>query len=181
MTPASRTDTGGGATDASDLGDPAMDPAFAGNFSEVWAGHIQANDKKPLPKLRTPAHPHTVLVRQTVDAMKRLPGKTLVRKRPVGRFIVADGAGNPRKIPGGKWQYVRVSVAGDADVEVLWTPPGHARPFVLMLECKTGDAVLSEDQREARDEAVAMGCVYLTVRNAGEAFEEVVKLGKGGA
>jgi hypothetical protein len=149
-------------------------------FSEIFAEHVAANDAKPLPKLHAAPHPHTALVKQTVDALKKLPGNKIVRKRPVGRFIVADGAGNPRKIPGGKWQYVRVAVAGDADVECIWLPPGAARPVIAMLEIKTGSAVLSPDQKEAREQALACGCVHIVVRSAAQAFEDVLVAAKSG-
>lgn len=153
------------------------DPALCGKFSDIWGEHIASNDAKPLPKLGHTPHPHTILVKQTVDAMRKLPGQKIVRKRPVGRFIVADGDGNPRKIPGGKWQYVRVAVSGDADVELIWrTPAGQL--LVAMLECKTGNAVLSDDQKDARDEALALGCIHVVVRSAAQAFEDVLAAAK---
>lgn len=157
-----------------DADDPAQERLIP--MSQVVAGWIKANDAKPLPKLGHTPHPHTVLVKATVDALRRLPGQKIVRKRPVGRFIVADGNGNPRKISGGRWQYVRVAVAGDSDIELLYRPPGSAHVLVVMLECKTGNAVLSDDQEQARDEVVALGCHHIVVRSAAQAFEDVLGL-----
>jgi hypothetical protein len=48
----------------------------------------------------------------------------------------------------------------------------------MSVECKTGDARLSDEQREARDNLTAMGAVYIVARNAAEAFQGVLALGR---
>jgi hypothetical protein len=158
-------------------GDPA-DHDFARPFSEIWGEHIAANDAKPLPSTGrwTPSE-HTRLVKATMDAMQRLPGQKRVRKRQVGRFIVTDPQGNPRK-QNGKWIYVKVSIAGDPDVELSWLPPGHRVPLMFGLECKTGSGRLSEDQKEKRQSLIMLGWKFIEVRSAAQAFEDVLAAGR---
>lgn len=156
--------------------DPGQEPLLP--MSQEFAGWVEKNDARPLPETgKWKPSEHTKLVKATMDAMERLPGRRRIRKRTTGRFIATDGNGDPRKIHG-KWVYVKVSIAGDPDVEVSWQPPGWGNrpPIMVALECKTGTGRLSEDQREARDDLVAMGWLFIECRDAAEALQQVMAL-----
>lgn len=157
--------------------DPAQEPVLP--MSEVFAGWVKANDAKPLPKLGYTPSAHTAAVASIVKALRLLPGWRRVRKRQVGRFILSDGNGNPRRKPGGGYLMINVAVAGDPDVECLWSPPGRtAGPLVIMVEAKTGSAVLSPDQREAKADLLAGGCIHIVASNGADAFEACLAAAK---
>lgn len=145
-------------------------------ISEEWAEHIAANDARPIAHHGHKTNPHTVAVASVVKELRRLPGWTRVRKRQVGRFLLADENGRPRKKPGGGFIPISVSQAGDPDVELLWTPPGANHPRVVMIEVKTGSGVLSPVQRQAREQLLAGGCVHIVAKDGADAFEQVLRI-----
>jgi hypothetical protein len=148
------------------------DPAL----SEPLAALFDRNNARPLESHTPESNPHTVAVASVVTACRRLPGWTRVRKRQVGRFLLADESGRPRKKPGGGFIPISVSVGGDPDVELLWTPPGANHPRVVMIEVKTGSGVLSPVQRQARDYLLAGGCIHIVVRDGADAFQQIMEL-----
>lgn len=112
---------------------------------------------------------HTAAVKSVMDALRRLPGWTRVRKRHVGRFIVTDGAGNPRKA-GGKWLYVSVAIKGDPDIELLWRWPGAKRAIPVMIEIKTGSGRLSDVQKEKERDLAGGNVIFIVAADAAHAF-----------
>lgn len=154
------------------MGDPEDDPALTESLDNLFA----RNDARALPSHTPPSNPHTQAVASIVTALRRLPGWTRVRKRQVGRFLLADQNGRPRKKPGGGFIPINVSIAGDPDVECLWTPPGANRPFVIMVEAKTGAAVLSPVQKKARDYLLQGGCIHIVASGGGDAFQQVMAI-----
>jgi len=148
------------------------DPAL----SEPWDAMMHRAMANPLPKSETwKPSPHTAALKQIMDGLQKLPGWKRIRKRHVGRFIVTDGAGNPRKA-GGKWLYVSVAVKGDPDLELLWTPPGARRPLAIAVEVKTGSGRLSDAQRDKQANLLDGGVFYVVASSAAEAFEEALKV-----
>lgn len=148
------------------------DPAL----SEPLGALIERNNARPLPSHTPKSNPHTVAVAGVVTALRRLPGWTRVRKRQVGRFLLADENGRPRRKPGGGFIPISVSQAGDPDVELLWTPPGANRPHVVMIEVKTGSGVLSPVQRDAQYQLLVGGCVHIVASGGADAFEQIMVL-----
>lgn len=148
------------------------DPALTEDINNLFA----RNDAIPLPSHHHAQNPHTAAVASIVKELHRLPGWKRVRKRPVGRFLLADASGRPRKKPGGGYIPISVAIAGDPDVDLLWTPPGANRPYAIMIEAKTGSAVLNPKQRDARDDLRAGGCVHIVASGGADAFEQVMAI-----
>ena len=145
-------------------------------LTEPISEMIARNNARPLPTHGHKTNPHTVAVASVVKELARLPGWKRVRKRQVGRFLLADDAGRPRRKPGGGYIPISVSVAGDPDVELLYTPPGANRPYAIFIEVKTGSGVLSPVQRDARDNLLAGGCVHIVASGGADAFEQILHL-----
>lgn len=147
------------------------DPALTEPIFALFA----RNDARPMPVTgRWKPNAHTAASLSIRHALEKLPGWKRIRKRSVGRFIATDSAGNPRRAGNGKWLYIQVAVAGDADIELLWTPPGANRPHVVMIEVKTGTGRLSTEQAEKKAALEDGGCIYIVAGNAADAFEAVM-------
>lgn len=150
------------------------DPALTEPLSALMERALS----NPLPvSRRWKPSEHTKAVKQIVDALRRLPGWTRVRKRQVGRFIATDGAGNPRKI-NGKWVAISVAVKGDPDVECSWLPLGAKVPLSIAVEVKTGTGRLSDVQREKKAALEAGGWHFIVAATAAEAFEACLEVGR---
>lgn len=150
--------------------DPALTEPLSALMERALSNPLPISDK------RRPSA-HTKLVKQTMDALQKLPGRKRIRKRQVGRFIVTDPAGNPRKQTG-RWVYVKVSVAGDPDIELAYLPPGQRHVIMYGLECKTGTGRLTDEQIKKRDGLLELGWEFLVVRDAAQAFQDVLAAAK---
>jgi hypothetical protein len=129
---------------------------------------------------------HTAAVKAIIDGVSHLPGWKRVRKRQVGRFILTDANGHPRK-QSGKWVYVYVAIKGDPDVELSWLPPELAalpigspcrRALSIAIEAKTGSGVLSTAQKEKKAHLEAGGWIYIVAGTGAEAVQECQRLAR---
>lgn len=150
----------------------ADDPALTLPWSQIQAMTPQTDgvvDAKWHPSA------HTAAVKSIMQAVSHLPGWRRVRKRHVGRFIVTDGAGNPRK-QGGHWLYVSVAVKGDPDIEFSWLPHGMRRALSVAIEVKTGSGRLSDAQKEKKASLEQGGWFYIVAADGAEAIAECQRI-----
>lgn len=127
---------------------------------------------------------HTSLVGDCIKSLAKLPGWHRTRKRPVGRFILADNDehGNPvpRRFKGRRgMQYATIQVgkAGEADIELLWKPPLLSYPLLIVIECKTGRGVLSKDQEDYFADTKLGGGFCIQARDVRGMLDQVIKIG----
>jgi hypothetical protein len=157
-------------TDPRDDNDPALTESLDNLFAR--------NEAAPLPGTgKWKPSPHTAALKSIMTGLLKLPGWKRIRKRHVGRFIIADLNGNPKRKPGGGYQMVSVAVKGDPDCELSWRPANRpGPPLSIAVEVKTGSGRLSEAQQEKKALLEEGGWFYIVAGSAAEAFAECMKI-----
>jgi len=115
-----------------------------------------------------------------IHALEKLPGWRRIRKRPVGRFILADNDEHDRPVPrkiNGRYATIQVGKTGESDIELLWKPPQMTRPILIVIECKTGTGALSRDQKDYFAETIRGGGFAIEARDIRQMLDQVIKIG----